>query len=394
MKRLHRIVAAGLTVLLAAAPARAQEEIVIGMLLPITGPFAFVAKYHHEAIQDFFGHVNANGGIRGHKIRPLIEDTSYKVDQAVAAYKKLMASDRPAVIFQDGTGTTRAITPENNERFRALMTGNSFASDLSDGGKYPYNFMPGHTYSDAVAILLKHIKDTHKGSAKPKLAVVHSSTEYGRDPLEFIKKRAGELGIDLVLITELKLRDVDVTPEVIKLRQARPDYTIIHGFGGAPVFLEVMKLAREYKLDTQFMGTFWEGSRFLMKRVGEVGDGYLVSTNYNFCAAGQEGGMLKLIDEIQRRKGGDYDGCPDIFYMQAWFGSMLIAKAIDLTLAAGQPLSGENMRAQLLKLQSWDTGGVIGLPVTFKDQRIPIGRLVRFDGKANAHQVGDWIRIE
>ncbi|MBL8385150.1 MAG: ABC transporter substrate-binding protein [Burkholderiales bacterium] len=381
----------------AAAPGAAfaqAEEVVFAATLPLTGPFSAVAKDQLDGMKDHVDFINARGGVRGRKIKFLVEDTQYKVDQAVAAFKKFMVSDKPVAVFGDGTGFVRAASQENNERYKVMMTSTSYASDLVDAQKYGYHFMSGPTYSEAVGVLLQYVKDNHKGG-RPKVAVVHSASEFGRDPLEFLKKRAGELGIDLPVFIEMKFRDVDVAAEAIKLRQARPDYTLIHGFGGAPIFTELMKLAREYKLETRFMGTFWEGSRTILKRAGDAADGFIGVSNYAWNTAGASAPMLKAIDEIRRKRDAKYDGYPDIYYMQGWMSMMLFVKAADDTLAAKKPLTGENLRDALKAARAWDTGGIIGAPVNMGSYSIPVAQVVRFDAKADMRPVpvSNWITV-
>ncbi len=377
--------------------ARAQSnDIVFAATLPLTGPFAAVAKDQLEGMKDFIDHVNAKGGVKGRRIRFLVEDTQYKVDQAIAGWKKFMASDNPVAVFGDGTGFVRASAQENNERYKVLMTSTSYASDLEDGNKYGYHFMSGPNYSEAADVLLQHVKTSYKGSGKPKLAVIHSASEFGRDPLEHIKKRAAALGIDLVLMLEMKFTGTDVASETIKLRQARPDYTLIHGFGGAPIFLEVMKLAREYGLTTQFMGTFWESSRMLMKRAGAAADGFLGVSNYAWSTAGASAPMLKAIDDIRRRRDAKYDGVPDIYYMQGWMSAMLMAKAAEEAISQGKPFTGEGLRDALRATKNWDTGGVIGAPVTFVNNSIPLAQVVRFEAAKDfvPTPVSAWLNVD
>ena len=390
---------AALVTFAAGAPfrlAQAQaDEVVFAATLPLTGPFAAVAKDQLEGMKDYVDYVNSKGGVRGKKVKFLVEDTQYKVDQAVAAFKKFMASDKPVAVFGDGTGFIRAASQENNERYKVLMTSTSYASDLIDAQKYGYHFMSGPTYSEAVGVLLQYVKDTHKGG-RAKLAVIHSASEFGRDPLEYLKKRAGELGIDVVLVTEMKFRDVDVTAETIKLRQAKPDYTLIHGFGGAPIFTEVMKLAREYKIETKFMGTFWEGSRTILKRAGDAADGFIGVSNYAWNTTGATAPTLKAIDDIRRKRDPKYDGYPDIYYMQGWASIMLFVKAADDTLAAKKPLTGENLRDALKAVKGWDTGGLIGAPVSLGTYSIPVAQVVRFDAKADMKPVpvSTWMSVK
>lgn len=389
--------AAAAPLALPALPAQAQaNDIVFAATLPLTGPFAAVAKDQLEGMKDYIEHVNGKGGVKGRRIRFLVEDTQYKVDQAIAGWKKFMAADKPVAVFGDGTGFVRAAAQENNERYKVLMTSTSYASDLEDSSKYGFHFMSGPNYSEAADVLLQYVKANFKGSGKPRLAVIHSASEFGRDPLEHIRKRTAALGIDLVLVAELKFRDVDVAAETIKLRQARPDYTLIHGFGGAPIFTEVIKLARDYKLETQFMGTFWESSRTLLKRAGPAADGFLGVSNYAWSTTGASGAMLKAIDEIRRKRDPKYDGVPDIYYMQGWMSMMLLAKAAEEAIAQNKPFTGEGLRDALRATKNWDTGGIVGAPVTFSGNSIPVAQVVRFEAAKDfvPTPVSGWLNVD
>lgn len=380
----------------AAATLAQPAEIVFGATLPLSGPFAAVAKDQLDGMKDHFDHVNGRGGIRGRKVRFIAEDTQYKVDQAIAAWKKFMASDNPVAVFGDGTGFVRASAQENNERYKVMMTSTSYATDLEDPAKYGFHFMSGPNYSEAADVQLQYIKNNFKGSGKPRLALIHSASEFGRDPLEAIKKRAAALGIDLVAVLEMKFTGTDVAAETIKLRQARPDYTLIHGFGGAPIFLEVMKLAKDYGIQTQFMGTFWESSRALMKRAGAAADGFLGIAHYTASTANASAPMLKAIDEIRRKRDPKYDGVPDIYYMQGWMSAMLMVKAAEEAMAQGKPVTGEGLRDALRAVRNWDTGGIIGTPITFANNSLPYAQIVRFEAAKDfvPTPVSAWLNVD
>ena len=397
-QRRQLITAAAASLALGSLPAAAQgqNEIVFALTLPLSGVFSAVSQQQLEGFKDYFDHLNANNGIRGRKVKLLIEDTQAKTDLSVAAFKKFMANDKPVVVHGDGTNFVRAASQENTERYKVFMTSQSFASELAGAAPYEYHFMAGPRYVEAVEILLGFIKSQNKGSGKPRVAFIHSASEFGRDPLEYVKKRVPELGLDLVLVNEMKFTGADVATETIKLRQARPDYTIIHGFGAAPIYAEILKLAKEYKLETRFMGTFWEGSRAILRRAGDAADGFIGVANYAWNTSGQSGTMLKAIDEIRRKRDPKYDGYPDIFYMNGWFNAMIMTRATELTLAAGKPLTGENMRDALRSSKDWDTGGIMGAPVTFRGNSIPMAQLVRFDAKRDMLPVpiSDWIRLQ
>ena len=51
--------------------------------------------------------------MQGRKLRYVAEDTGYKVDQAVAIFKKIMAPGRSRPFFYgDSTGWAKAIAPD------------------------------------------------------------------------------------------------------------------------------------------------------------------------------------------------------------------------------------------------------------------------------------------
>ena len=82
-------------------------------------------------------------------------------------------------------------------------------------------------------------------------------------------------------------------------------------------------------------------------------------------------------------------------YMQGFLAAMLMTEAVKRTLENGQELTSENMKAQLQSIQDFDTGGIIGVPISIKGNSVPVGRIYRAD-YANKKMVpaSDWIVLE
>jgi branched-chain amino acid transport system substrate-binding protein len=362
------------------APAVSQE-IVWSAHLGLTGGSAYAAKFQLDGFSDFAAWKNAQGGIRGRKIKLLSEDTTFTVPVAIAGFKRLMA-EHPEVVFVSGdsTGFVQGTSPENNERFKKLMTSGSFASEFVDTKKYPLNFLAGPSYGDMVGVLLKFIKDDWKGAGAPKLAIVHSSIEFGRDPIEGSVKRAKEMGIDVTLVEQTKFAEVDVGPIALKLRQANPDYTIVHGYAYA-TWPEVVKLAKDYGMKSKFLATIWSSDAPALEKLGPSVNGMIVVTPYPYITTGATAPMLKAIDEMIRKRDPKYDGYPTHGYMQSWLNAMLSAKAAEMVIDAKKPLTGPNMAAALEGLKNWDTGGMLGTLVDIKDHKMAVGRVWQVDMK-------------
>ena len=137
-RRRSLLIAAGATLAapLAAHAQASGEDIVLGGSIPMTGVFAFAGIGIDAGIKDYVKMVNDAGGIKGRKIKYVPEDTGYKVDVSVAAFKKITSQNKVNLYYGDSTGFAKTINPELDRNGNILMAGTSFASELNDPVKY------------------------------------------------------------------------------------------------------------------------------------------------------------------------------------------------------------------------------------------------------------------
>lgn len=367
-------------------PALAQDkELVIGGSIPLTGVFAFAGVGIEAGMSDFIKMTNEAGGVEGHKLRLAYEDTAYKVDQSVAVFNKLTSADQIHLYYGDSTGFAKTINEELKRRGDMLMTGASFASEINDPAKFPNQFLMGPDYTEMISILLEYIAKEKPGA---KLVFVNSDTEFGRDPIEKSTARAKELGLEVVEHIVTPPTAVDVSTEVLKLRRARPDFTIFHGYILAPI-PEFMAQAKELGLETRFMGTFWSMDSSIWKTVGEAADGFMGVMPFRYYY--DDEGNAPMLDKIRAMR-PEYQSTA---YMQGFMAAMLLTEAAKRTLAAGKELTGENLKAALNSIENFDTGGLIGLPITIKGNSIPVGRVYSYDAAAaQMKPASDWISLQ
>ncbi len=389
--RLRHLIAVAVAVLglgFGAAQA-ADDEIVWGGAVPLTGPFAKAGQLGLKGLQANVAWVNAHGGINGRPVRLVIQDSGYVPDKALAIFKQIMASENATVFYGDSTGFAKLVAPELNERYKVLVGGTSFSSDLADPVKHPFQFMVGPTYADQIGILLEYIAAHPKSDgSKPSVGLFYSNTEFGRDPIAAAKERAAKLGLDIVVEIETKPAGIDVGPEVLKLRQANPDYVIFHGFVTS-VWPQVMVQARQSGMETIFMGTYWAMEPMVVKELGPLADGYMGVFPYRYYWEQEESTTL------QAMKAATKAPYLPTYFLQTWFTGMVFTEVIKRTLDAGKPLTGENLKAAFDSIKDWDTGGLIGVPVTFKNNSIPIARIYKGNSKTQRMDpVSDWIILE
>jgi branched-chain amino acid transport system substrate-binding protein len=368
----------------------ADDEIRVGACQPITGRFAFAGVNINAGLQDYLNYANESGLLKGKKLAYFYEDSGYDTEKAVATFKKIMAQHNPVMMYGESTGLGKAIAPELKSRYKVLYGSASFSSELADPKSQPYSFVSGPTYADMFGVLLDYIANQAKGKAKPKVAFFYSDTEFGRDPIAFGKKRAAELGIDVVGDIVTKVGAVDVTTEVLSLKRSQPDYVIFQGYVLAPI-PEVIRNARDHGLKTTFMGTFWSMDKTIIDKLGQDAEGYMGVNPYAYYYDDAPG--IAAMRKYNERVHPNEKYRPSS-YIQGWFTGMIYVEAAKRVIASGKPVTGDNLKDALATIKDWDTGGLTG-KVTFKDNKAAVGRVYRANVQKGIFEpASDWIYLK
>lgn len=365
----------------------AADEIKVGAVQPITGRFAFAGVQINQGLEDALKMANAEGGINGKQIKYIMEDGTYNVDKAVAAFKRIMARDNPIIMYGESTGMGKAVAPEIKDRYKILYGSTSFSSELANAAENPYVFVPGPTYSDMFGILLKYIAKEKPGA---NVAFFYSDTEFGRDPVPYGRDMCKKLGLNLVAEEVAKVGGVDVASQVLDLKRKKAEYVIFQGFVLSPV-PAVIKQARDYGLKAKFMGTHWGTHKMLLDKMGPLAEGYLGVMPYAFY-------YQEDIPMIQKIRAWNQKHHPDVTYrptsyMQGFFTGLVFVECLKRADKAGN-LSGDGLVKALQSIKDVDVGGLMA-PITVIDNKIPMGRVYKADvGKKEFVPISDWIRTD
>jgi branched-chain amino acid transport system substrate-binding protein len=133
------LIGACLAVAAGLAPAAAQEELRIGLIAPVTGPFAQVGTDMTNGFKMYLDEVNSN--FAGAKVNLIIEDSQAKPDTAVTKAKKLILEDHVqllvgGVLAPEGYALAPVSTAEKTVYIASVPA----ADDLTQRqlGNYPY----------------------------------------------------------------------------------------------------------------------------------------------------------------------------------------------------------------------------------------------------------------
>ncbi|MFH0728938.1 MAG: ABC transporter substrate-binding protein [Pseudomonadota bacterium] len=383
------VLAFGLTV--AGGRAYGTDEIKVGACQPITGRFAFAGIHINQGLMDALGWANENGGVAGKKFKYIYEDSGYDLQRAIGSFKKIMAQESPVMMYGESTGLGKAMAPEINDRYHVAYGSTSFSEELSDREKNPYSFVSGPTYAQQFGVLLKYIaKNPKKTGQPPRVAFFYSDTEFGRDPIPYARELSKKLGIEVVAEEVTAVGAVDVSSQLLDLKDKKPDYCIFQGFIVSPI-PAVIGGAKDFGLDITFMGTFWAMSEDLLEKLGPDAEGYMGVSPYAYWHM-DDVPMIKTIRAYNLKHHPETTYQPNS-YMQGWFTGMVFVKLTELCHVLGLPVTGENLKAMIPQIKDWDTGGLAGV-TSFRDSNATaMGKV--YKARAGKYvPVSDWISLD
>ena len=355
-----KLLAAGATMLLCVAcgggGADADDNsIKVGAIFDLTGPTADVGTDYGDGVRGFADWINAQGGIEGRSIDLIFQDYGYQVDRAEQLYSQFV--NEGAVIFMGwGTGDTEALRLRIAED-EIPFSSASLSHRLGDPAEAPYNFLLATTYSDQFRIALQWIADNH-GEGAPIVALMHNASPFGLSPanqggIEF----AESMGIDLTLY-EMPRGAVDFTAEFSRIRQSGAHYVVFQNTSGPAAV--ALQNARSLGLDATFFCLNWCSNAQVVQLAGNAAEGLMGTMPYAPLSVDVPG--TRVIREYLTSRGESVEGKTNA-YTQGWWTFAAFAEGMRRVLAAGEELTGANIKAALETLSDYDMGGVTA-PVT------------------------------
>lgn len=97
-----------------AATPESDNDLVIGHVAPLSGLLAKTGQQMVLGGQIYFDHINAKGGIHGRKIRLVVKDDGYKIEETVRLTRELIDTDKAIALFGfAGTGNIAELLKRN-----------------------------------------------------------------------------------------------------------------------------------------------------------------------------------------------------------------------------------------------------------------------------------------
>ncbi len=244
-------------------PVGAAETIKIGHVCSITGWAGMLGSPQRDAMLAMVDDVNKRGGILGKQVEAFIEDDQSNPTTAVIAATKLVRDKKVNVLV----GTTLSdcamavASLAEQEQVPYVVT----SPVVLPFKKWVFPVGPGdvkmaaHTVEMAVNTL----------GAK-KIALFHDTALYGMQGAKIFNRDVGKYGASIIIEQSYDVKDLDVAPQLTKIKAAKPDLMVVYSTG-APCAV----IAKNYKqlgMTTQVLGSGGLGGPDFLKIAGGIVD--------------------------------------------------------------------------------------------------------------------------
>ena len=218
---------AALAALLSPASAGAQEVYKIGISAGLTGYAATVDRGWRDGVELAAATLNDKGGIMGRKVEVITEDNKSEPQEAVAAYQKMISSDKVDIFLSGCVSAGNFAGAPLAARAQIPMVLCSILPQNPEHVKWAFSTLPPAAFE--VAKRFDYIK---ANTQIKKIGVLHDPSPYAVLQKNIAEKTAGDYGLEIVDIEQYKQDDADLSVQNSKMSAAGAGAVLKIGLGG------------------------------------------------------------------------------------------------------------------------------------------------------------------
>jgi branched-chain amino acid transport system substrate-binding protein len=301
MRRLLTCAALYACALIISEPVWAQD-VKIGFAGALTGPASYIGLEIRRGAEIAIDEINEQGGIKGHKLVLVARDDEHNPVRTVAQYRELVERENVvAMIGATNSASMLAVTPIVNDTLQVPVicpTTDATAiteNDAKKEGRDNYLFRVG-MYGTGQANFM--VDTMVKKFGYRKIGLLNWTGGWGVTGRTELLRRVKELDLTPVGDETFENSDTDMTPQLIKLRQAGAEAILNYGLVREDTFLVQTK--SKLSDTTPFVSAWAIAGPAFWKAAGPIAEGVLNSTTVTIDGP-QTPQRLKFIEKYRAR---------------------------------------------------------------------------------------------
>ena len=298
----------------------AQESVKIGAIFPITGVAQEYGNENLLGVKLAVRKLNAEGGINGHPIELVIEDSHGDKDQVTSVFRRIAAQeDIVAIVGPTRSTSVLAVSPLA-EAYEIAMLAPSSAT------KWPDEFNDWTFRSQLIdtAIAQQAVEILQKAWNLKTAAILYAfDDDWGVTYKDAMKEALESVGVEVVAELGNRRTDTDFAAQVTEVAAKQPDLVVLASPGKSmPTQIHGLREAgvTAHMLDgVSVLRAWYDISR------GHA-EGLVATLPFNPFL---DDPMVKEFVEAYRAETGDQDAVPDYYVALGYDAMLLMADAIE-----------------------------------------------------------------
>ena len=257
----------------------AADPIKIGVTGPFTGGSAPMGVSMRDGVKLAISEINAQGGVLGRKLEAVERDDEAKNERGVQVAQELINKEKvAATVGFINTGVALASQRFYQEAkipvINNVATGSVITKQFAD---QPENYVFRTSANDSIQSSMIVDEAITKRKMK-KVAILADSTNYGQLGREDLEKALEKKGIKAVAVEKYNIKDVDMTPQLLKAKQAGAEAVLTYGIG--PELAQIANGMEKLNWKVPMIGSWTLSMGNFVDNAGKNGDGALMPQTF------------------------------------------------------------------------------------------------------------------
>jgi len=315
----------------------------IGEINPLSGGLAKNGIEIHQGIEVAVAEANEAGGIGGKQLQLISRDDQSRPDVAISRAEELCSWEKVAALtggYVDSlVGPIAAVAKKYRIPYVASA---SLQKELAQHNN-PYFFRVSRLQGfvePLCGIMAKRFKPQN-------LAILHAATPGSVELAGDLERCVKTHGLNVQLVEKFRPGTPDFTPLIAKLAGMNIDVIVSGGF--TPDHILFVRQLKENRISPKaYIGPFGIAYESFIREMGKDAD-YLYSTcawNPGITEPGTEATSKAFVQKFRRM----FNRQPNTTNMHGYTSARALIAAMKTVLHNGRPLTGDNIRLALTKL--------------------------------------------
>ena len=300
-------------------PVAAQGDLSIGATVPITSPYALSGRSYYNTLQMAEKDINAQGGIKGRKVKIVFEDTSNSNTTAVNAFKKVMDTVRsPFVFLNSYTVQNLAVEPEVARAKVPVMYAGGGVAVAERGDAWMFRIRPNDEVAakGAAQFVAKSLKLKRVG-------LMGVEGDFGQGGMKVAAEVLKQLGVEAVGHEVYRAADKDMSAQLLSLKNKGAEAIVVFTYVAEPPI--IFRQRRQLNLGIPLIGS----SGSCLPAATNVMTAQDMEGTYCFTDSLLVGNPDPKVHAWAERYQKEFNFPPDVYGVAYYDGMFILKQAIE-----------------------------------------------------------------